>query len=173
MARWRSRPAAGALWVAEYYGDVLQIAPSGVASTVDTSTLPPPQSEWGYAASDASGDVYISDRAHGVDNSSIYAVAPGGGCRIVRFGRDVTTTVIAGTGVCGFSGDGGPAVKAQLGDPNGLAFDAAGNLYFSDANNHRIRRIDRAGVITTVAGTGAAGFGGDGGPAQNAQLQYP
>jgi hypothetical protein len=81
--------------------------------------------------------------------------------------------VVAGTGTCGFSGDGGPAVTAQLDDPNGIAFDAAGNLYFADSNNQRIRRIDRNGIITSVAGTGIAGFSGDGGPGTKAQLNFP
>jgi hypothetical protein len=80
-------------------------------------------------------------------------------------------TVIAGTGRCGFSGDGGPAVEATLEDPNGLAFDSAGNLYFATGN--RIRRIDRNGIITTVAGTGVAGDAGDGGLGINAQLDGP
>jgi DNA-binding beta-propeller fold protein YncE len=81
--------------------------------------------------------------------------------------------VIAGTGTCGFSGDGGPAKSAELNDPNGIVFDADGNLYFADATNHRIRRIDKSGIITTVAGTGIAGYLGDGGPATKAQLTYP
>lgn len=62
---------------------------------------------------------------------------------------------------------------AQLNDPNGIAFDSAGNLYFADSNNHRIRRVDRNGIITTVAGTGVAGFSGDGGAGTRAQLQWP
>ena len=61
-------------------------------------------------------------------------------------------TTIAGTGVFGFSGDGGPAVEAQLDNPRGVAVDAAGNLYISDKQNHRIRRVDPSGTITTFAG---------------------
>jgi hypothetical protein len=82
-------------------------------------------------------------------------------------------TVVAGTGTCGFAGDGGPATAAQLNDPNGIVFDAGGNLYFADVGNHRIRRIDKNGIITTVAGTGVAGFSGDGGRATRAQLACP
>jgi len=59
-------------------------------------------------------------------------------------------SIFAGTGLCGFGGDGGPATDAKIKGHGGLAFDAAGNLYFADTANHRIRRIDRAGVITTV-----------------------
>jgi hypothetical protein len=82
-------------------------------------------------------------------------------------------TVVAGTGSCGFSGDGGPAAAAQLDNPNGLAFDSAGNLFVADSSNQRIRRIDRSGNISTVAGTGTPGFSGDGGPGINAKLYDP
>ncbi|RMG45824.1 MAG: serine/threonine protein kinase, partial [Acidobacteria bacterium] len=75
-------------------------------------------------------------------------------------------TTVAGTGEPGFSGDGGPATAARLMNPSALALDAEGNLYIADVGNNRIRRVDRAtGIITTVAGSGARGFAGDGGPA--------
>ena len=80
----------------------------------------------------------------------------------------------AGTGQAGASGDGGPAAAARLNQPFDLAFDRQGNLFFSDTFNHRVRRIDHAsGTITTVAGTGKAGYSGDGGPAAEAQLNEP
>jgi streptogramin lyase len=80
----------------------------------------------------------------------------------------------AGTGVKGYSGDGGPAVKAQLNQPFDVAFDRSGNLYCSDTFNHRIRKVDaKTGVISTVAGSGKKGFGGDGGPATAAMLNEP
>jgi sugar lactone lactonase YvrE len=83
-------------------------------------------------------------------------------------------TTAAGTGIAGDSGDGGPAVAAQLNQPFDLAFDRRGNVYLTDTFNHRIRRIDgRTGKIATVAGTGKAGFGGDGGPAVMARLNEP
>jgi DNA-binding beta-propeller fold protein YncE len=83
-------------------------------------------------------------------------------------------TTVAGTGDKGFSGDGGPASEARLNGPFDLAFDRAGNLYFSDTYNHRIRRIDaRSGVIVTIAGNGEAGHAGDGGPAIKASLNEP
>jgi sugar lactone lactonase YvrE len=75
-----------------------------------------------------------------------------------------------GTGEAGFSGDGGPAIAAKLDDPEAIAFDAAGNLYIDDDNTNRIRRVDKEGTITTVAGTGESGFSGDGGPATAAEL---
>jgi DNA-binding beta-propeller fold protein YncE len=83
-------------------------------------------------------------------------------------------TTVAGTGVRGYSGDGGPAVKARLNQPEGFAIDRAGNLYVSDSANNRVRRIDaRTGVITTVAGNGRHGYTGDGGPATKARLSDP
>lgn len=80
----------------------------------------------------------------------------------------------AGTGYAGASGDGGPAAAARLNQPFDLAFDGQGNLFFSDTFNHRVRRIDQAsGTITTVAGTGKAGYSGDDGPAAEAELNEP
>ncbi len=83
-------------------------------------------------------------------------------------------TTAAGTGERGFAGDGGPALEAQLNGPFDVGFDPAGNLYFSDTFNHRIRRIDgQTGIITTVAGNGSAGYSGDGGPAIAASFNEP
>jgi sugar lactone lactonase YvrE len=82
-------------------------------------------------------------------------------------------TSVAGNGMTGFSGDGGPATSARLGgQPLGIAVDGAGNLYISDANNNRIRKVTPAGIITTVAGGGTAGLA-DGGPATSAGVPYP
>ncbi len=81
---------------------------------------------------------------------------------------------LAGTGRPGDSGDGGPAASARLNQPFDVAYDAGGNLFLSDTGNHRIRRIDaRTGIITTVAGSGKKGFGGDDGPATAALLDEP
>jgi DNA-binding beta-propeller fold protein YncE len=85
----------------------------------------------------------------------------------------IITTVI-GTGEKGFAGDGGPANAALLNGPFDVAFDAAGNLYFSDTFNQRVRRVDAAtGIITTVAGNGEQDYSGDGGPAITASLNEP
>ncbi len=82
-------------------------------------------------------------------------------------------TTVAGTGVAGYSGDGGPARLAVLNSPRAVVADAAGNVYFSDTGNHRVRRIDASGTITTIAGIGEAGSAGDGGDAAAAQLNGP
>src|SRR4051794_37342613 len=71
------------------------------------------------------------------------------------------------------NGDQGPATSAQISNVQGLAMDRFGNLYLSDTDNHRVRRVSASGVITTVAGIGVAGFSGDGGPATSAQLNLP
>jgi streptogramin lyase len=85
-----------------------------------------------------------------------------------------TIASFAGTGQKGYTGDGGPAAAAQLDNPFDVAFDAAGNLYFSDTNNHVVRRVDaKMGTITTVAGSGRKGYSGDGGPATKAELNEP
>lgn len=96
-----------------------------------------------------------------------------GGHLIVRIGNDGIVTSIAGTGINGNSGDGGSAKLAAIGQPSGLAFDQAGNLYFSDAGNNNIRRIGTDGIISTIAGTGKAAYSGDGGPASKASLYQP
>ena len=99
-------------------------------------------------AVDGAGNLYITDRNNH---------------RIRRVDSTGTITTIAGTGKDGFSGDGGPAIQAQLRDPAGVALDGAGNLYISDASNNRIRKVASTGMITTFAGTGERRFGGDGG----------
>ena len=113
-------------------------------------------------ATDSAGNLYIADR---------------GSHRIRKVDTTGTISTLAGTGSYGssggFSGDGGPAVSAQLNDPYGVAVDSAGNVYIGDTGNHRIRKVDTMGVITTIAGTGEGDFGGDGGPASAARLQEP
>lgn len=85
-----------------------------------------------------------------------------------------TIDTVVGTGQPGYSGDGGPAVKAQLNQPFDVIFDPAGNLYLSDTANHCVRKVDAAShVITTIAGNGQKGFSGDDGPATRAQLDEP
>jgi sugar lactone lactonase YvrE len=104
------------------------------------------------------GVVYISDEpAH----------------RVYKVGADGIMTTFAGTGNAGYSGDDGPATDAELNGPQGLTTDARGNVYIADAENHAIRVVDRKGTIRTVAGSGTAGFGGDGKSATRAQLNLP
>ena len=111
-------------------------------------------------AVDAMGNLYIADQGH----HRIRKVDAATG----------TISTIAGTGEGGYSGDGGPATRGLLRDPVGVAVDGEGNVYIADADNHSIRKVDAfTGTISTIAGTGDRGYGGDGGPATQAQLRYP
>ncbi|MDE2179981.1 MAG: tandem-95 repeat protein [candidate division NC10 bacterium] len=105
-------------------------------------------------------------------DSSLY-VADTDNHRIRRVGPDGIITTVAGTGVQGFSGDGGPATQAALFYPIGVAVAFDGSLYIADTYNNRIRRVGPDGIITTVAGTGVQGFSGDGGSATQAMFNYP
>jgi subtilisin family serine protease/sugar lactone lactonase YvrE len=109
-------------------------------------------------AFDADGNLYVSDS---------------GNSRIRRIDTQGIITTVAGTGTRGFGGDGGPATAAKLNIPWGLAFDPAGNLYFADGGNNRIRKVDTNGTISTVAGNGASGYDGDGGAATATALNFP
>lgn len=93
--------------------------------------------------------------------------------RIRKVDTSGTITTIAGDGVAGFGGDGGKAINAKLNFPQDVAVDATGTLYISDHRNNRIRKVSTAGIISTVAGTGDAGFSGDGGSALAATLNGP
>jgi len=98
-----------------------------------------------------------------------------GNHRVLRVDlRTGELTTVAGTGRKGYAGDGGPATKAELNEPYEVRFDKAGNMFFVEMRNHVVRRVDaKTGVISTIAGTGEAGFDGDGGPAIAAKLAQP
>ncbi|MEP7362270.1 MAG: SMP-30/gluconolactonase/LRE family protein [Acidobacteriota bacterium] len=126
--------------------------PDGVLSTSTVAIVPV------SAAIAPNSDIYFTEQG----SHSVLRLTKGGELR-----------VIAGTGISGYSGDGGPAIAAALAAPAGVAVDAAGNLYIADSENHRIRRVNAQGIIQTVAGTGTLGREGDGGPATSAQLRFP
>jgi len=157
-----------------YFGDasnrrVRKVTPAGIISTVAGTGVQGFSGDGGQATNatlnrptfvliDPAGNLYIADSSNQ---------------RIRRVGLNGTITTIAGNGLAGFSGDGGLATNASLMFPLGMAMDRTGNLYVADANNHRTRRIDLSGVITTVAGNGVEGFSGDLGTATSASLNYP
>jgi trimeric autotransporter adhesin len=105
-----------------------------------------------------------------VDNSGGFYISSDTQYTICRVASNGSIRVIAGVGSYGFSGDGGPAIAAQLNYPSGMAIDSADNLYIADSGNYRIRKITTAGIISTVVGNGTRGYCGDGGPATAAQL---
>jgi uncharacterized protein (TIGR03437 family) len=109
-------------------------------------------------AVDAAGNLYIAE----FSNNRVRKVSTNG-----------NIGTLAGNGVSGFSGDGLQATSAQLNGPQGVAVDSAGNVYIADTANNRVRKVAANGVITTVAGNGAAGFSGDGNSAVNAQVGNP
>ncbi len=162
--------SAGNLFITDERGRVRKVDTGGVISTVAGGGNP----------ADGLGDGGPATAAS-IDHPEGVTVGPGGDLFIsdtyhmrVRKVSDGMITTVAGNGTGRSGGDGGPASKAQFSDPQGLARDAAGNLFVADKYNHRIRRIDGAtGMVTTVAGNGARGHGGDGGPATAAQLFEP
>ena len=106
-----------------------------------------------------------------VDGTNNVYIADTGNQRVRRIGADGTIATVAGTGVGGFSGDGGAATTARLRSPAALAIDGNGTLYIADTGNHRIRKLQADGTITTVAGNGGEGDDGDGGPAVAASFE--
>ena len=109
-------------------------------------------------SADISGNVYIADD---------------GNHRIRKVNSAGIVSTFAGTGTAGSNGDGVVATSAQLSSPSGLSADINGNVYIADQVNHRVRKVNSAGILVTFAGTGTAGYNGDGGAATSTQLNYP
>jgi len=156
---------SGNLLFADVEGTVRKVDPHGIITTLV------PQ-----VANNALTDQFTPQGPSSVtyDSAGNLVVADDNGHRILSYTPSGTVSTIAGTDyVQGYSGDGGPAIQAKLRFPAYAIFDSSGNLLISDRNNHAIRKVDKKGVITTIAGTGTAGFGGDGGPAIKALLHDP
>jgi uncharacterized repeat protein (TIGR01451 family) len=157
---------SGGITIAGQTFTVTQGGISPLISTLAGGTMPVTASpgtslsipvSYGVAV-DSSGNAYFPSTIL----NAVFKVDPSG-----------VVTRIAGTGLSGYSGDNGPALNAQLYTPNGVAVDSLGNVYIADSNNERIRKVSTSGVITTIAGSGAYGYVGDGGPATSAQFSYP
>ncbi len=161
---------AGNLYIAEYWNHrIRRVDGSGIITTVA-----------GIGKSGYSGDGGLAVEASlwhpegvAVDERGNLYIADRGNQRIRRVDGSGIITTVAGIGGSGFGGDGGPAAGAWLNTPRGVTVDTSGNVYIADTYNQRIRRVDGSGIITTVAGTGESGFGGDGGPAVEASLWHP
>ena len=146
-------PSTGLIWT---------VAGIGGKSGYSGDNGPATQAHLAYpsaVAFDGDHALYISDTGNNV-------------IRKVDLSTGIITTA-AGTGVAGFSGDGSPATSGQLNYPWGVTLGNDGSLYIADLSNNRIRKVSPGGTITTVVGTGARGYGGDGGPATEAQLNVP
>ncbi len=162
--------AAGNLYIVDgQYSCVRKVNTAGIISTFVGNGTSGYSGDGGQAtaaelsdptllAFDAIGNLYIADRANGLI-------------------RKITTagviSTVAGNGTLGYSGDGGQAILAELNAPTGIAIDVFGNLYIADDQNSRIRKVNTAGIITTIAGNGTMGFSGDGGQATAAELSDP
>ncbi|MFF2534015.1 NHL domain-containing protein [Streptomyces cyaneofuscatus] len=133
----------------------------------------------GTAGAEGNGGPAVAaqlNRPNGIamDRAGTLYVAEYAGHRVRRITTDGKISTIAGTGTANFSGDGGPAVSAQMKNPCGVAVDGAGNVYIADTENHRVRKVAAAdGRISTIAGTGSAASSGDGGLATAARLNRP
>ena len=161
--------SGGVLYVADAANNrVRAIAADGTISTVggDGSTT------WAGDGSLAVATGFNRPNDVAVDASGRLIVALGSGARIVRIEPDGTVTTLAGTGVVGNAGDGGPATSATI-EPMGIAVAADGGILLAQLNYDRIRHVAPDGTISTVAGNGVSGRAGDGGPAMSAQLEYP
>ena len=162
----------GNLYIAEYYNHVVRkVSVSNTIITFAGIGLPGYSGDGGLATNarlnepagisfDRFDNLYIAEKG----NNCIRKVTPSG-----------IISTIAGMAMlpAGYSGDGDSARTAQLNEPCGVATDTNGNIYIADAANNRIRKINSSGIITTIAGMGGAGFGGDGGPASVAYLYGP
>jgi uncharacterized protein (TIGR03437 family) len=149
---------------------VRQVSSSGIVSTVTGTTAGGGFSGDGAPAIDAQ---VFGPMALLLDRSNNLYISDSFNNRV----REITASngyinTIIGTIVAGYGGDGGPPIHASLDNPEGIAFDSAGNLYIADTFDHRIRKIS-GNVVTTIAGNGTPGFSGDGGPATSAELNFP
>ncbi|MBZ5607831.1 MAG: hypothetical protein LAP38_06220 [Acidobacteriia bacterium] len=167
--------AKGNLFFVDYVNlRVRKIAADGTISTVagtgrnsksgDGGPATSADSCPGWLALGPDGSVYFTD--DGNATSPCYK-------RVRKVSPLGVITTVAGTGTSGFSGDGGPATAALLRSAEGVSIDAGGNIYISEGYGARIRKVDKGGIITTYAGTGTGGPAGDGGPAIQAQVNFP
>lgn len=167
-----AKDSAGNIYIADTDNRrIRKIAPNGTISTVAGNGVSPAgtRGDGGLAT-----DAQLNDPTGvAVDSSGNIFIADPADHRIRKVSTDGTISTVAGTGTPGFGGDGGPATAAQLWAPRDVAVDSAGHLFIADFSNHRVRRIDTDGSISTVAGDGTAGFNGDGIPAIAARLNYP
>ena len=162
---------AGNLYIADWANHRIRkvdVSSGNISTVAGTGTA-------GFSGDGGAATSAQLDNPYGVavDGASNLYIADENNNRIRKVNSSGNISTVAGTGTAGFSGDGGAATSAQLDNPYVVALDGAGNLYIADGGNHRIRKVNSAGVISTVAGSGAQGFGGDGGAATAALLNFP
>ncbi len=165
--------------VADLQGDVYFTCRSPLVHKLDTAgviTVIAGNGTYGYSGDGGRAtEAQLSSYLEGVavdSRGNLFIIDSGNNC-IRKVSPDGIITTVAGNGTAGFSGDFGPATAAQLNSPYGIAVDESGNLFIADTGNGRIRKVTFTGIITTVAGISVQGYGGDGGAALNAILNYP
>ena len=160
--------AAGNLYIADQNNyRIRKVTPAGIISTVagngsgfsgdGSPAISAGIGQVGGVAVDATGNIYIAGLTH----------------RIRKVNTSGIISTIAGNGIAASGGDGGLATVAQVNDPWDVIIDAANNIYFTELAGNRVRKINAAGIINTVAGNGTAGYAGDGGPATTANIAQP
>ncbi len=162
--------SSGNVFIADFLNHVIRkVNASGTISTVAGTNV------FGFSGDGGPGTSAQLNRPFGlaVDGAGNLYIADSNNYCIRKLDTSGNISTVAGVPTSiGFTGDGGPATQAKMGSPYGIAVDPAGNLYIADAGNNRIRKVSN-GIITTIAGTGAAGFTGDNGPATAARLNRP
>ena len=163
--------SSGNIYIADTNNNVIRKVAGGNISTVaGSNTAPGP---YGGDAGAATGGYLYHPTAIAFDGAGNYFIADSGNARIRKVGKDGIINTIAGNSISSYNTDDVVATLSEINNPQGLATDALGNLYVADTNNHRIRMVTPGGIISTIAGTGAGGFSGDGGPANKARINNP
>lgn len=160
----------GNLYITDYFAHrIRKVRPSGLINTVVGNGIS------GYSGDGGPAKLARVSFPTGIlfDKDGNLVFSDKGNHRLRKVDKLGAITTIAGNGTPGYAGDNGPATAASLNGPRGMSLDISGNLYFADTDNHVVRMIDGAGIIHTVAGTGIAGFSGDGGLATAAMLKSP
>ncbi len=165
--------ALGVIYVSDREGFVWKIEPSGRTSVIAGTGMTTGPSGLPSIPTPAREANLASPEGLVVDPDGNILFADSGNHVVLRIDAKGYLTRLAGTGVQGYNGDGKLGVESSLATPHDVRVDSNGDVYIADVFNHRIRKVDRQGVITTVAGNGVPGYSGDGGPAVNAQLNTP
>lgn len=158
--------SSGNIYIQDPVNAVVREVSGGIITTVAGNGT---QGSVGDGGPATSAQLYSSGLSLAVNAAGDLFIADSQNCRIRKVSGGIITTV-AGNGIDGYNGDGGPATSAWLGRPFGIAVDAAGDLYIADTLNYRVRKVTN-GIITTIAGNGIKGDTGDGGPATSASLE--